>query len=81
MADEKLVIGSEENNPPEISVPPGTNDPPTQGQSVIPGMENEPIPPPTSSEVVVDFEKINELCKQPLSAASRAAFPGQSRPY
>lgn len=21
------------------------------------------------------------LCKQPLSAASRAAFPGQSRPY
>ena len=23
----------------------------------------------------------NDYCKQPLSAASRAAFPGQSRPY
>ena len=23
----------------------------------------------------------DEICKQPLSAASRAAFPGQSRPY
>ena len=23
----------------------------------------------------------DRICKQPLSAASRAAFPGQSRPY
>ena len=23
----------------------------------------------------------HNICKQPLSAASRAAFPGQSRPY
>lgn len=26
------------------------------------------------------YKEIN-LCKQPLSAASRAAFPGQSGPY
>ena len=27
------------------------------------------------------FELNDALCKQPLSAASRAAFPGQSGPY
>lgn len=27
------------------------------------------------------FEDEKRPCKQPLSAASRAAFPGQSRPY
>ena len=69
MADEKLGIGSEENKPPEISVPPGTDDPPTQGQTGIPDMENEPILQPASSEVVVDFEKINELMAQRKSTA------------
>ena len=64
MADEKLDIGSEENKPPEAAVPSGTDDSPTQGQAVIPGMENEPVPQPASSEVIVDFEKINELMAQ-----------------
>ena len=80
MADEKFIIGSEENNPPEISVPPGTNDPPTQGQSVIPGMENEPIPRPTSSEVVVDFEKINELMAQRKLAAQAVGEKAGDQP-
>ena len=39
MADEKLGISTEENKPPEVSVSPGTDNPPTQGQAVIPGME------------------------------------------
>ena len=80
MADEKLGIGSEENNSPEISVPPGTDDPPTQGQAVIPGMENEPIPQPASSEVIVDFEKINELMAQRKSAAQEVGEKASNQP-
>lgn len=80
MADEKLGIGSDENNPPEISVAPGTNDTPTQGQSVIPGMENEPIPRPASSEVVVDFEKINELMAQRKLAAQAVSEKAGDQP-
>ena len=29
----------------------------------------------------INPEDVSEFCKQPLSAASRAAFPGQSGPY
>ena len=71
MADEKFSIGSEEDTPPVIAVPPGTDDLPTQAQAVIPGMENEPIPHPTSGEMVVDFEKINELM-----APTKVSSPG-----
>lgn len=80
MSDEKLVIGSEENNPPEISVPPETNDPPTQGQAVIPGMENEPVPQSASGEVIVDFEKINELMAQRKSAAQAVGEKAGNQP-
>ena len=80
MADEKLGIGSEENKPPEISVPPGTADPPTQGQAVIPGMENKPVPQPASSEVVVDFEKINELMAQRKSATQEVGEKASNQP-
>ena len=34
----------------------------------------------TPVKYIVDGKEKN-VCKQPLSAASRAAFPGQSRPY
>lgn len=80
MADEKLGIGSEENKPPEISVPPGTDDPPTQGQAVIPGMEDEPIPQPASSEVIVNFEKINELMARRKSAAQAVGEKAGNQP-
>ena len=68
MADDKLSKGPEENKPPEVTAPPETDDHSTQQRAVIPDMENEPIPRPASGEVVVDFEKINELMAQRKSA-------------
>ena len=80
MVDEKPSISSEENKPPEVAVPPGTDDSPTQGQAVIPGMENEPVPQPASSEVVVNFEKINELMAQRKSAAQAVVEKAGNQP-
>lgn len=80
MADEKLGIGSEENKLQETAIPPGTDDPPTQGQAVIPGMENEPIPQPASSEVIVNFEKNNELMAQRKSAAQAVGEEAGGQP-
>lgn len=40
--------------------------------------------PDTAMSLTEEVQKLrqqNRECKQPLSAASRAAFPGQSRPY
>ena len=68
MADDKLSKSPEENKSLDAA-PPVTDDPPTQGQAVIPGMENEPILQPASGEVIVDFEKINELMAQRKLAA------------
>ena len=36
---------------------------------------------PVNIAKLTDGEKVFLVCKQPLSAASRAAFPGQSGPY
>ena len=36
----------------------------------------------TKIAIALEIEgELEDLCKQPLSAASRAAFPGQSGPY
>lgn len=80
MTDDKFRKGPEENKPSEVAIPPGTDDPPTQGQAVIPGMENEPIPQPASSEVIVDFEKINELMAQRKSAAQEVGEKASNQP-
>ena len=80
MADDKLSKVPEVNKPPEVTAPPGTDDHPTQQRAVIPEMENEPIPCPASGEVVVNFEKINELMAQRKSAARAVGEKAGNQP-
>lgn len=43
-------------------------------------MENKPVPQPASSEVVVDFEKINELMAQRKSATQEVGEKASNQP-
>ena len=75
MADEKKGVGPEEPIVPESPAPesPGAGPVPEQAaeQGVIPGMGDGPAQP-EPGDVVVDFEKINELMAEKRAAARDA---------
>ena len=75
MADEKESTGPEESIVPEAPSPDSPGNPPASEkeaeQGVIPGMDNGPTQP-GPGDVVVDFEKINELMAERRTAARDA---------